>query len=621
MKGMATFLVAVIVLSSFAGIAGEKNMLLSGMKMDEIKESIAMETRIVSDGDYKFIAGNGMKYMHIAGEPMLPYETKTYFLPSGSVIKSIDIVPERVERVGIDGIIKPAPVPVSDFTNEMKLSSTYTTNEFYPSGFYDYHIGVGIKNGMRYVIVDIFLYPYRYNPVEKTLLNAQSFKINIAYEPGSGERSVDNYDLLIIAPDKWLDSLQPLVEHKNSHGVKTKLVGLSEALKENGRDDAEKVKYFIKDEIENDGIKYVMLVGGRHGGILNEKWWVPVRYSHLDDDSNYEASYLSDLYFADIYKYEDGKAVFDDWDSNGNGIYAEWSFHGKDILDLHPDVYVGRLACRNEYEVKLMVNKIIEYETGDAANKPWFKRMVLVGGDSWPDKDDPYYEGEEENKVAMDVMHGFNYTTLWTSDGTLTGAEDVINAVSKGCGFLFFDGHGNPMSWATHPPHDENTWITGLLVSDMSKLSNNGMYPVCIVGACHNSQFNVSVLNLLKPGEFYKTYYRSEWSPECWSWWIVRKANGGAIASLGYAGLDYFAIGDSDKDGIPDCTQYFSGFMNTHFFMNYANGTNIIGNIQGNVLNEYIDYSNPWKDKTSCKTIEEWVLLGDPSLKIGGYSS
>ncbi|MCD6512204.1 MAG: peptidase C25, partial [Thermoplasmata archaeon] len=281
----------------------------------------------------------------------------------------------------------------------------------------------------------------------------------------------------------------------------------------------------------------------------------------------------------------------------------------------------GRLACRNEYEVKLMVNKIIEYETGDAANKPWFKRMVLVGGDSWPDKDDPYYEGEEENKVAMDVMHGFNYTTLWTSDGTLTGAEDVINAVSKGCGFLFFDGHGNPMSWATHPPHDENTWITGLLVSDMSKLSNNGMYPVCIVGACHNSQFNVSVLNLLKPGEFYKTYYRSEWSPECWSWWIVRKANGGAIASLGYAGLDYFAIGDSDKDGIPDCTQYFSGFMNTHFFMNYANGTNIIGNIQGNVLNEYIDYSNPWKDKTSCKTIEEWVLLGDPSLKIGGYSS
>jgi len=25
-------------------------------------------------------------------------------------------------------------------------------------------------------------------------------------------------------------------------------------------------------------------------------------------------------------------------------------------------------------------------------------------------------------------------------------------------------------------------------------------------------------------------------------------------------------------------------------------------------------------DRIDCKTIEEWVLLGDPSLKIGGYS-
>ena len=620
MKGMATFLVAVIVLSSFAGIAGEKNMLLSGMKMDEIKESIAMETRIVSDGDYKFIAGNGMKYMHIAGEPMLPYETKTYFLPSGSVIKSMDIVPERVERISIDGIIKPAPVPVSDFTNEMKLSSTYTTNEFYPSGFYDYHIGVGIKNGMRYVIVDIFLYPYRYNPVEKTLLHAQSFKINIAYEPGIGERSVDNYDLLIIAPDKWLDSLQPLVEHKNSHGVKTKLVGLSEALKENGRDDAEKVKYFIKDEIENDGIKYVMLVGGRHGGILNEKWWVPVRYSHLDDDSNYEASYLSDLYFADIYKYEDGKAVFDDWDSNGNGIYAEWSFHGKDILDLHPDVYVGRLACRNEYEVKLMVNKIIEYETGDAANKPWFKRMVLVGGDSYNDSYH-YIEGEIATWEAYKYMEtkGFEAVKVWASEEDLN-PDSISSAINNGAGFVYFCGHGNPMSWSTHKPGDFNHWCKGFTIADMKMLKNGEMQPVVVIGGCHNSQFNVSILNLLKLKDFKKTYYRSEWALESWSWWMVRMEKGGAIATIGNTALGYHGDGDNDNNGIPDYIEVLDGWLEINFFREDGNYTHL-GELHSETISSYVSEFNTMKDKIDCKVVQEWELFGDPSLKIGGYAS
>ena len=27
--------------------------------------------------------------------------------------------------------------------------------------------------------------------------------------------------------------------------------------------------------------------------------------------------------------------------------------------------------------------------------------------------------------------------------------------VEEDYGFLFFDGHGNPMNWATHPPNDK----------------------------------------------------------------------------------------------------------------------------------------------------------------------
>jgi hypothetical protein len=194
----------------------------------------------------------------------------------------------------------------------------------------------------------------------------------------------------------------------------------------------------------------------------------------------------------------------------------------------------------------------------------------------------------------------------------------VVNAISKGCGFLFFDGHGNPMVWGTHPPDDEETWIRGLTIFSMPKLSNHNMLPVCVVGGCHNSQFNVTMLNLLKnPRE---AYYKSEWVPECWSWWLTRKIGGGSIATIGYTGLDWFSEGDYDGDGTPDCIQYYSGFANTHFFKNYGmNNFTILGEAHAHALIDYINQFPPMDEKLDCKTVQEFALLGDPSLQIGGY--
>ena len=147
------------------------------------------------------------------------------------------------------------------------------------------------------------------------------------------------------------------------------------------------------------------------------------------------------------------------------------------------------------------------------------------------------------------------------------------------------------------------------------------MYPVCIVGGCHNSQFNVSLLNLLKLRQFYEIYYYSEWSPESYSWWMARKADGGSIATMGYTGYDWFATGD-DGDGIPDCTQYLSGFLHVNFFEEYGvNGVNILGITHANTLTKYITHLDPYGDAYDAKTVEEWTLFGDPSLMIGGYAS
>ena len=570
-------------------------------------------------------------YYEVGGGPLLPVVVKNYVFPFGTKIDDVGIEFNVKEGKGkIAASLRPAILGSKAFSKPLK-------DEFYPSDWYFYNIGVGLKDGKHVVFLTIKFYPVRYNPVEEKILYTNKINVKIKYEEGSINFN-NAYDLLIIAPSRWKDILQPLVEHKEKHGIKTKLLCVEDILsKYDGRDDAEKVKYAIKDEIEKDGIKYVLLFGGMKRQSM--RWWVPVRYSHLDDNSSWESSFLSDLYFADIYKYEDGKIVFEDWDSNGNGICAEWNAKNKDVLDLYPDVYVGRLACRNKREAKLLVDKIIEYENSNAKQQEWFRRFITIGGDSFPDKDvgTDYIEGQVENEQAIKFMDGFNATRIWVEGGDVQFTpENAVNILSQGEGFVYFSGHGNPASWATHPHNDFNTWIDFSL-ADIKSLKNDGKLPVLVVGGCHNCQFNVSIFKFLQEGIW--AYYLGDMAPECWGWQFVSNANGGSIATIGNTGLGYGTIGDgpvdeipdSVPDGIPDCIQYLDGWLEPHFFEVYNHyGKHVLGEIFETAITDYINkfpinWNMRWQDNphtadlVNLKTVEEWVLFGDPSLQIGGY--
>ncbi|KAA0009535.1 MAG: peptidase C25, partial [Thermoplasmata archaeon] len=408
-----------------------------------------------------------------------------------------------------------------------------------------------------------------------------------------------------------------------------------------GRDGAEKVKYAIKDALENYGIKYVLLFGGKKSYLTGNwgmdgptksndaLWYVPVRYVALND--NAEGGYLSDLYFADIY---DANGNFSSWDTNGNGIYGEWSFKGKDKdIDFAPDLAVGRLACRSLKEVENVINKIIYYEN-NAYGQSWFSKMLLVGGDTFDDRD-VHCEGEVSTLWFYEqyMADEFEKTSLFVSDGTLTFGVtspnkiagrfawiNVINEFSKGYGFVVFDGHGSPTAWATHfKGHASHTdpWVNGMMTYNMDLLRNKDMYPVMVIGGCHNSEFNISLLDDFKnPWTYQPTY-------ECFSWHLVRMANKGAIATLGNTGLGYGQGGgyDSNGNGIPDDVEYLGGYIEDRFFNAYGTkGKDILGETWQTAILDYIATYPPMEDQTDCKTIEEWVLLGDPSLQIGGYS-
>jgi len=46
----------------------------------------------------------------------------------------------------------------------------------------------------------------------------------------------------------------------------------------------------------------------------------------------------------------------------------------------------------------------------------------------------------------------------------------------------------------------------------------------------------------------------------------------------------------------------------------------ILGDIYGRTLTEYMHRFLGNNDKMDVKMVQQWELLGDPSLKIGGYA-
>jgi hypothetical protein len=431
---------------------------------------------------------------------------------------------------------------------------------------------------------------------------------------------------LIISPSEFSTAIQQLVDHKNAVGMRTRAVSLDEiyASGVGGRDDEETIKLYIKQTKETEGITYVMMVGGHIG--QSHDWYVPVRYGH----SQSEDAYLSDLYYADLYKYEDNETVFEDWDSNGNGQYAEYGFTGRDYIDGSPDVYIGRLACRDLEEVNIIVNKIISYEE-QPADDSWFKKMLLIGGDTYPESEIAF-EAEIDTNLSSTYMPGFTFQKLWASEGTLTGREDVEAAFSQGCGFIHMAGHANPASLVTFPPFDRHKEQKIIIMAMYDvynfphvnpRLTNGEKQPVIIIGGCHNSQYNVTLANIISDikevgfkGYFLEQpflFFHMEWVPKCFSWWLTIKEEGGAIATFGNTGL---GMGIWDYGYLTG----LDGWLFPRFFYHYGiEGKEHIGMAQGAAITDYVNEFDINQDSEDRQMVQQWALLGDPSLLPGGY--
>lgn len=537
-----------------------------------------------------------------AGTPILPVVSKTLVFPLGTRIFDVSHTTSHIQTFSLPAKIIPAPTPITldgNTTSSIREGPVYQQTVGYPPAWLAWRVNGGLRDKKPVTFLTLTAYPVQYLPQEYQARYISNLTVTVTYEKPETCSQADDYSLLIISPATYKLPLNRLVEHKESLGINTLWVTLNDIytgtyFSAEGRDEPELIKYFIRNAVEEWGIDHVLLVGGIDH--------LPARITYTAPGG--EESFLSDLYYADLY---DGEGHFATWDSNENGYYGEYNHTTggvvyNDHMDLYPDVYLGRLACRNIIETFIVVNKIIVYESSLSDN--WFNRMIVVGGDSFDDSPwgTDYYEGEITVNKSLDYMPEVTPVKILGSNGQLS-TENIIAELSEGAGFVNFEGHGNYLSWATHPPHDYSTWV-GITTQDIPKIRNGAKLPIIVLGGCHIAEMGL--------------YY------ECFTWRMVRAINRGAIAATGFTSLSWGADDDVNGNGHPDIIEYASGYLDTLVFKQYGqNDVTILGQVCSDAIAEYlntapVEWNNIFLDVWDAKTVASWVLLGDPSLQIGG---
>lgn len=193
-------------------------------------------------------------------------------------------------------------------------------------------------------------------------------------------------------------------------------------------------------------------------------------------------------------------AWYADWDGNGRG----------------PDMILGRITCRSQFELAGFVNRVKRYENQEPGF--WAKRFLVLADDEWlgePGKRDPigFLHVSSGCEPIVDVSRGLlDPVKVYLTEYRFTNVNEkaaatreLLARLNQGALFWCFFGHGAGFQLC----HEEALHIT----KSVPLVDNGDRSPVAFFGSCG-------------VGRFEDTRYESVAEE------LVRKG-GGCIASSG----------------------------------------------------------------------------------------
>lgn len=402
------------------------------------------------------------------GAPALPKLTKSVIIPDKAEmqievissnfieIQNIDIAPSKGN---LKRNIDPSTIPY--FYGE-----EYEQDQFFPSS------PATLKS--PYILRDfrgqtVVIYPFRYNPVSKTLRIYTDITVQVSPTGNTGENILNrnkpldkidsefeqiyshhfiNYasalskytpiedqgNILIISYGSFISAMQPYIDWKKLKGIPTEIVDVSTI------GDAIAIKNYVTDYYNTNGLTFLLLVGDATQVLSMNK--------SGDSDPAY------------------GHIV-------GTDSYAE--------------VFVGRFSAETIAQVETQVERTVNYEKYPDDTATWYNKHTLIASSEGPG-DDNEMDYEHMQNIRPDLL-GFTYTEGDELYDGSQGGEDapgnptatmLLDVLNDGRGNINYVGHGSDFSFVT----------TGFSVSDANNLTNEYKLPFIYDVACVNGNFH-----------------------------------------------------------------------------------------------------------------------------------
>ncbi|MCK5039315.1 MAG: PQQ-binding-like beta-propeller repeat protein, partial [Thermoplasmata archaeon] len=537
---------------------------------------------IISSGGANSVSMGELQMFYREFMPILPYEPVNILLPFGEELDEVAI--SYSNEIIIDGThdieIYPMPIPTGTTGPifeivEEEVPATYPPEVLEVLDIVSYR---------GYSILPVNLFPVKYYTNEGKLSYFETIEVSITTRPSTDktinkmfrglpedrqylmgmvdtttsissydgmQETLDldpgDYDYVIITDDSFVPEFQPLIDWKNSVGIKTAIETVQNIQTNySGADTQEKIRNFITDAYLNWSIEYVLL-----GGDIE---FVPHRNLHFIFGGGEVYDIPADLYYAGL----DGT-----WNEDGDEYWGEI---GED--DLYAEVNVGRAPASTITDIIAFVNKTIAYETR-SAGIDYYDDALFIGEnlDSYPT-----WGGDYKDSVEPFFPPEFNITKLYERDETF-GRTQIINEINAGKHFINNKGHGAV------------TYAGGLTTGDVMSLTNDE-YFIWYSQCCDAGAFD------------------STWA-ECIAERVVANPDGGAVAFIGNSREGWYTQGSVAGPSIAFDKEFFNVLFN-------ENIENIGRTLQRSKENSGVIGMMRW-------TYYTLNLIGDPTLKVGGY--
>ena len=326
------------------------------------------------------------------------------------------------------------------------------------------------------------------------LTGNQFRKPKISVDAPSDLRSIHNgADYIIITHNHFIQDVQRLADFRSQQGLRTKVVNVQNIYDEfnHGILNPKAIREFLSYAYHNwqpPAPTYVFLVGDTNNDLKNKLNFVPTMQVQIPG----HGASASDHQFV--------------------------TFRGEDSF---PDMLIGRIPANNRVDLRIFIDRTINYETSAPAG-PWHKRLLMLAGSNLR------FHWQTTQLIAGNQLTG-KYETeriyaphadevILSEDNVITPiGRRVIDAFNDGASIVNYIGHGGGGRWASSRMLD--------FKDPEQNLTNIAQLPLVISMTCYTGSFDGDKNSLAEE--------------------LLRSENGGAIAVIGATSIglldgDYF---------------------------------------------------------------------------------